>query len=140
MRESESNDSEATASPLSGFEYYTASAGEYAYQSAWGVLGSASDEDWYEVEVPDDGYQLHVWGSAGRYGSTASPLVEVFDSGGSPLSGTAYASEDDTFGNLLNMGEVAAGTYYVRVTDGESSGEDAFYRVSPYITTFSYEL
>lgn len=117
--EVEPNEDVTTATPLL-MEDEQPDVGELWSGYGQGLLDTAGDADVFAVDVPfDDAYLSVAFGAQG-YGGLLVGRVEVLDA-----SGAVYATVDSTAGadvDAEDLGPVAAGTWYVRVTAAPDSG------------------
>lgn len=134
--EEEPNDLFDTANGLDT-DWETNEWGNYGAALVWGTIDSATDEDWFYVEV-DDGFYLTIRGSSDSLGSFLDASVEVYDASQTLL--TSETDGSDNFADIYNFGPLDAGMYHVRVASelAITGGPQYYYRVS--LSQSDYEL
>ncbi|MDC3980552.1 hypothetical protein KEG57_08610 [Polyangium jinanense] len=107
------------------------------YASGWqAILSPVMDADYVSVQVAASGSVITAQtGDAGLGGcvmSTLDTILTIFDATGKEL-----VMNDDAFGycSLAKAENVAAGTYYVRVTAGGRASDPSYYGLSVSVTT-----
>ncbi|HVK67477.1 MAG TPA: pre-peptidase C-terminal domain-containing protein [Polyangium sp.] len=122
LHESEPNNTTAQADP---------------FTSGWqAVLSPVADADYVSVQVATNGAtitaQTHDAGLGGCAMSTLDTIVTIFGAMGNEL-----VTNDDALGycSLAKAENVAAGTYFVRVTAGGRASDPSYYGLSVLVTT-----
>lgn len=106
------------------------------FTSGWqAILSPVMDADYVSIQVASDGSVITAQtGDAGLGGcvmSTLDTIVTILDATGQEL-----VTNDDAFGycSLAKAENVAAGTYYVRVTAGGRASDPSYYGLSVSVT------
>lgn len=134
--DAEPNDQLEKAQLLDQIDVETSSGSPYTAAYFWGTQDGEGDEDWYAFHAEAGSY-LNAWASADYIGSLMDPAIEVYDSGGLPL--TSWYDGSDSAPDLYDFPIETTGTHYLRVYDetGASKGGAAhFYRFSLFVTSF----
>lgn len=118
--EIELNNDATSANPIELESLETDGGSQYAVGKYFGTLYSSTDQDWYSIDHTfADGYLIVCLNST-KYGSSAMPIVELWNDALDPIS--ANTCDPDANPNLsIKEQIVETGTYYISVSATEDT-------------------